>query len=357
MGTITARKRADGTVGYTAQIRLKQGGKVVHSESQTFERQAAANAWLKKRETALAQPGALENLKVKDPTLAEVIAQYLQELRRPAGKTKAQVLHAISEAPIGELRCSAVGSQQILEFAQGLKVQPQTVGNYLAHLGTVMRLAKPAWGYPLDPAAIEAARAVGQKLGVTGKSKQRTRRPALAELETILQHYTDMAKRRKAQLPMVELVLFALFSARRQEEITRLAWADLDEAHGEIVVRDMKHPGEKIGNDVRVNIPAEAMAVIQRQPRSNALIFPYNEKSISASFTRACQLLGIEDLHFHDLRHEGVSRLFEMGKSIPQAATVSGHRSWQSLKRYTHIRQVGDKYAEWRWNPLGSVQP
>lgn len=64
---------------------------------------------------------------------------------------------------------------------------------------------------------------------------------------------------------------------------------------------------------------------------------------------RACYLLGIEDLHFHDLRHEGVSRLFELGWTIPHAASVSGHRSWQSLKRYTHIRQRGDKYAGWKW--------
>jgi integrase len=77
-------------------------------------------------------------------------------------------------------------------------------------------------------------------------------------------------------------------------------------------------------------------------------IFPYNTDAISAAFTRACKLLGIEDLRFHDLRHDGISRLFEMGWNIPQVAVVSGHRSWQSLKRYTHIRQRGDKYADWK---------
>jgi len=44
-----------------------------------------------------------------------------------------------------------------------------------------------------------------------------------------------------------------------------------------------------------------------------------------------------------------VSRLFELGYTIPHAAAVSGHRSWVSLKRYTHIRQTGDKYAGWKW--------
>jgi integrase len=73
---------------------------------------------------------------------------------------------------------------------------------------------------------------------------------------------------------------------------------------------------------------------------------------ISTNFTRACQLLGIIDLHFHDLRHEGISRLFEMGKTIPQVAAVSGHRSWSSLQRYTHLRQTGDKYVNWKWLPV-----
>ncbi|MGB9273184.1 MAG: tyrosine-type recombinase/integrase [Pseudolabrys sp.] len=74
--------------------------------------------------------------------------------------------------------------------------------------------------------------------------------------------------------------------------------------------------------------------------------------AISAAFTRACQFLGIKDLRFHDLRHEGLSRLFGMGRTIPQAAAVSGHRSWTSLKRYTRIRQTGDKYKNWKWLPI-----
>ncbi|WP_101048662.1 site-specific integrase [Macromonas nakdongensis] len=354
MGTITARKRRDGTTGYTAQIRLKQGGKVIHTESQTFDRRPAAALWLTMREDQLAQPGAIEALQAPDPTLAQVIAQYLKELRKPPGKTKAQVLHTIAAAPLSQLKCSAITSLHITEFAQSLQVKPQTVGNYLSHLATIFRIARPAWGYPLNIQAIDDARTVGKKLGITGRSRSRERRPTLTELHALLQHYTLQASKRFARLPMVDLILFALFSTRRQEEITRITWADLDATHSEIIVRDMKNPGEKIGNDVRVNLPAEALSIIQRQAREEGYtgpIFPYNSKSISSSFTRACLLLGIHDLNFHDLRHEGVSRLFEMGKSIPQVAAVSGHRSWASLKRYTHIRQVGDKYAGWEWTP------
>jgi len=84
-------------------------------------------------------------------------------------------------------------------------------------------------------------------------------------------------------------------------------------------------------------------------PPDGERIFPYSTDAISAAFTRACKILGIEYLRFHDLRHEGISRLFEIGRTIPQTAAVSGHRSWTSLKRYTHIRQTGDKYSNWVW--------
>ena len=354
MGTITTRKRSDGTLGYTAQIRLKKGGKIIYTQAQTFDRKAAAQIWMKKRETELAQPGGLERLQQRDPTLAEVIAQYIQESQRDLGKTKAQVLRTISDHPLAQLKCSEIGTPQLMEFAKSLKVQPQTVGNYMSHLSAIFAVAKPMWGYPLNKEAIQDALTVGKRMGLVSKSKERSRRPSLAELEAILQHCDDQAKRRKAQIPMVDLVLFHLFSTRRAEEVTRITWEDLNRQQSEVLVRDMKHPGEKVGNDVRVSLPAEAMAIISRQPgdQKSGPIFPYNSKSVGTNFTRACRILGIEDLHLHDLRHEGISRLFEMGRTIPMVASVSGHRSWQSLKRYTHLHQVGDRYEGWKWNPL-----
>jgi integrase len=150
---------------------------------------------------------------------------------------------------------------------------------------------------------------------------------------------------------MVAITVFALFSARRQEEIVRIAWADLD-ADGpnpRVLVRDMKDPTAKTGNHIWCDLPEPALRVVKAMPKRAPLIFPYGIDAVSAAFTRACAFLDIEDLHFHDLRHEGVSRLFEMGWSIPHVAAVSGHRSWSTLKRYAHLRQRGDRYENWRW--------
>ena len=111
----------------------------------------------------------------------------------------------------------------------------------------------------------------------------------------------------------------------------------------------MKDPQNKEQNNVLCELTPEALQIINSMPRLESAIFPFSADAISSAFTKACKILGIEDLHFHDLRHEGISRLFEMGLTIPQVAAISGHRSWSSLKRYTHIRKSGDKYADWHW--------
>jgi integrase len=347
MGTIVQRKRNDGTVGYMAQVRVKQKGKVVHAETKTFDRKQAANAWIARRETELREPGALGRIKAVDPTLADVIDRYIDESKRKIGRTKTQVLRTIKTFDIADLKCSAITSADIIAFAQALKVAPQTVSNYLSHLAAIFAVARPAWGYPLDRQAMRDAFVVAKKLGLTAKGRQRERRPTLDELDQLMKHFVVVSARRPGSLPMQRIIPFAIFSTRRQEEIVRIRWEDYEGSR--VMVRDMKHPGDKSGNDVWCDLPPEASTIVEAMPKTDERIFPYSTDAISAAFTRACRVLGIEDLHFHDLRHEGVSRLFEMGRTIPQAGSVSGHRSWQSLKRYSHIRQIGDKYQNWRW--------
>lgn len=349
MGTIITRKRKDGTAAYLAQVVLKRGGALVHREHKTFTNQRDAKLWMAQREVELHQEGAVPD----NPPLADVIDRYIRESRRPLGSTKLQCLRTIKTKPIAVLRCREITSKDVVAFATELagKVQPQTVQNYLSHLAAVFAVARPAWGYPLQRQAMLDAFVVAKRLGLTRKSRKRERRPEIAELDALLAHFAGSKARRVDAIPMVDIVLFAMFSTRRLEEITRVRWDDLDEAGGRLLVRDLKHPGEKVGNDQWLDLPPEALAVIRRQPRRDDCIFPSCPETISTNFTRACKLLGIADLHFHDLRHEGISRLFELGWSIPHVAAVSGHRSWQSLKRYTHLQQRGDRFDGWAWRP------
>jgi len=86
----------------------------------------------------------------------------------------------------------------------------------------------------------------------------------------------------------------------------------------------------------------DAWAILEEQRQATRAevgrIFPYNGRSVGTAFRRACRKLEIDDLHFHDLRHEGTSRLFEAGFSIEHVSPVTGHKDWKMLRRYTHLR-------------------
>lgn len=348
MGTIIPRKRKDGSMGYMAQIAVRRDGEM-HRETKTFDRKQAALIWIDKRETELSKPGGFERAKTVDPTLGEAIDRYIAESKKSMGRTKEQVLRTIKTMPIAEMRCSKIGSNDLVEFVGdiGEGRTPQTVQNYLSHLAAIFAIARPAWGYPLDQQAMKDAMAVSKRLGMTSKSRHRERRPSLEEIAKLMAYFGDRQNRRPSSAPMHKIIAFALFSTRRLEEITRIAWADFDKDR--VMVRDMKNPGDKLGNNVWCDLPTEAVSIIESMPRDDDRIFPYGADAISAAFTRACKTLAIDDLHFHDLRHEGVSRLFELSLNIPQVASVSGHRSWTSLKRYTHLRHTGDRWAGAEW--------
>lgn len=348
MGSITARKRKDGSVAYLARVRVTRDGAAYH-ETETFDRRVAARLWIKKRERELAKPGVITSCLAADPPLAQAIDRYTEESLKEIGRTKAQVLRAIKDYPIADMPCSAITSKDIIEFLQSLTSQPQTVGNYASHLAAIFAIARPMWDYGLNDREMRDAIVVARRMGIISRSVQRDRRPTLDELDKLLMHFVERRKKAPQAMPMHKVIVFALFSTRRQAEITRITWDDFEKEHTRVLIRDMKHPGEKIGNDTWVDLPSEAIQVIESMPKTKSEIFPYSPDAITANFTRACKLLGIKDLRFHDLRHEGISRLFEMGLGIPQVAAVSGHRSWVSLKRYTHIREAGDKYANWKW--------
>lgn len=67
-------------------------------------------------------------------------------------------------------------------------------------------------------------------------------------------------------------------------------------------------------------------------------MFPYHSKSVAAAFHRSCNAIDLDDLCFHDLRHEGTSRLFETGFLIQQVAMVTGHKVWRMRRRCTNLK-------------------
>jgi integrase len=224
---------------------------------------------------------------------------------------------------------------------------PATILQDLSYVHTVL----VGGGTLLDVDVAQAKAALGgvrrmlASQGRMSKPVERTRRPSEGELLTLFDYWRRNPTR---EIPMEDLTLFAVGTAMRLGEIVRVRWGDLDTDKRTLLIRDRKHPRQKKGNDQTVPLLAgpfrlngqvvDPLAIIRRQQKRGDRIFPVNPASVSTAFTRAVAGAGIADLRFHDLRHDGTSRLFEAGYAIEQVALVSGHRDWNVLRRYTQLR-------------------
>ena len=355
MASIRARKKKDGSTSYTAVIRLTVSGKA-HSETMTSPDRKFLEAWISKREGELKQPGAIEKESHKGTTVGDVLKWYKEDFQGATkfGRTKlAHLDYLTNYYNFSSLDAVNLAPSDLIQHARerAKTAKPSTINNDFIWLRNAMRAVRLSREMPLNIQAVDDATFLLRKERLISKSNQRDRRPLIDELNKLMEYFAERDQR--AKLPMCDLVLFALFSSRRQDEICRITWSDLDERREGVLVRDMKHPTKK--QDTFVFLPDRAWSVLQRQEKREKedRIFPYVAKSVSAAFTRTCNFLEIKDLRYHDLRHECVSCLFELGNDIPRVASISGHKSWSSLQRYTHLRESGiyDKYENWEWLP------
>lgn len=356
MATITPRKRKGGGVSWRVRIKYTRDG-VQHIESKTFSdriyKRRDVETWARNREHEIDNAQTFSKA-AASITLGDLVHRYLEEFEGSSewGKTKANDLRHLATYSISSRPAVQLKAQDFIEHIRdrrGAGVSASTANNDLVWWAVVYKVAIGAWDMPLKLDPIESAKTVCRQHNLIARSSQRDRRPSLAELELLLDH-TSSADGRLLS-PMTDIILFQIFSARRIAETCRITWADLDESRSTVIVRDMKDPRKRRGNDIEVVLPAQALKIVQRQPRTDERIFPYNSKSIGSYFTKKVKLLGIQDLTLHDLRHEGTSWLFETGLDIPRVAKVTGHRSWACLQRYSHLEGIEpfDKYQGWKW--------
>lgn len=341
MATITKIDNAKG-ITYRAQIRKFKDGELAYSEAKTFGTRALAKAWAATRESQLT-PEEISRTKADVATVGDLIAKYESDYCKTAGRGKAHVVKALQTYDFAQLPLNRLTSEVLIAHAhERLRtVKPQTLLNDFVWLGQVYETAYPAWGVKVDTSEIRAALAFCRSKGMVHRSAQRDRRPTEDELKRLSAFFKDRDTR--SPIPMFDIMWFAIHSARRQAEITRLQWSDNDKKHQTGMVRDLKHPRKKIGNHKRFKYTPEAWKIIERQPVEGDIIFPCDPKSVGTAFAKACLLLEIEDLHFHDLRHEATSRLFESGYSIPEVQLFTLHESWEMMRRYVNLRPEGVK--------------
>ncbi|WP_395066107.1 site-specific integrase [Paraburkholderia silvatlantica] len=240
---------------------------------------------------------------------------------------------------LGDRNAARLTADAVVNFARERAAEgagPVTVALDVSTLGTVFKMARNILHLPVTN-PVPDARARLNDAELVGKSNERDRRPSDVELKRIKGWFAAKSRQR---IPMADIIDFAVASAMRASEITGLQWDDFDEKNSTIIIRDRKDPKKKIGNNQVVPLLPDAMAVIKRQKRveGEPRIFPYNHRSFSSIFPRACTALKIVDLRFHDLRHEGISRLFDIGMQIAQVALISGHKDWKQLARYTQVK-------------------
>jgi integrase len=341
MATIKARRQANGSVRHTAIVRKRVGKTIVHRGAKTFTHRSAAVSWARYREVEL-ESQAMPGRKQYEPvTLAELIRWYIDTFETISRwqRSKQAHLEFLERHTIGKANALELTAAALIDHVRRRRADgagPATAMNDLIWVGVVLRAAKNVKQIPVRPEIAQEARDACGALRLIGKARKRARRPTAEELTRLRQHFAIRDGR--AEIAMSAITDFAIASARRQTEICRLEWRDNDEIARTGLVRDAKHPTHKEGNHRRFKYTPEAWAIIEKQPRTSEYIFPYDPKSVGAAFTRACRVLGIQNLRFHDLRHEATSRLFERGYQIHEVAQFTLHDSWNELKRYANLK-------------------
>ena len=189
-------------------------------------------------------------------------------------------------------------------------------------LGHVFEVARKEWGIQVHNPVRDI------KLPANGRP--RDRRLQAGEEPRLL--VACQEARNPWLLPIVQL---ALETAMRQGELIRLRWEHIDLSR-----RTAHLPDTKNGEARTVPLSTTAIRVLRALPRSlHGQVFPgITTEAIKRAYIRAVRRAGIENLRFHDLRHEATTRMFEKGLNIMEVATITGHKDLRMLRRYTHLK-------------------
>lgn len=330
----TVRPRGD---KFQAIVRVKKGGVIVHQESRMFETERLAKDWGRRLEDKIKSEGVGQR-QLNTKTLGALLTDYLAELEKHNEVRRSRV-HELMQlsTEFEKVKLSDLASTTFVDFAGRRRkagTGPTTVLHNLATIRSVLNAAKPMFGLDVNGKTVSEAIAALGRVGAVKKSNSRERRPTDDELRRIDAEYKRIADYPSTFIPTGTIVKLAVALPRRLGELLDMRWLDYDKKNKIIKLRDTKHPVNP--RDEIVPLPPEAVAIIDTLPVIDERMLPYKSESVSASFDRITERLGIDDLRFHDLRHEGISRLFERGLSIQEVALISGHQSWAMLRRYTH---------------------
>jgi len=313
MASISKRSK-----GWQVQIR-KQGYQNI---SKRFDKKADADAWARMTESEMDRGVFIDRTEAEKTTFAEVLNRYLNEvsIHKLGYKQEKSRIKGFLEHHIASRYLATLKSLDFTNYRESrlLLVSGTTVNKELNLLGKIIDTARKDWSINMD----NPVRLIRRPKN----NRPRDRRLSAEEENLIL-------KTTKSET-LSRIVLFALETAMRRGEIANAKWRDLDLS--ECVLRV---PETKTGEPRTIPLSRKAIEVIESISEVESdFIFGLRAESISQAFDRACERADIRNLHFHDLRHEATSRLFEKGLNPMQVSAITGHKTFEMLKRYTHLK-------------------
>lgn len=315
----TIRKKGEGQ--YHVQIR-KRG---YPTQTKTFAKEADAKRWATIIESEMERGIFVSRNEAEATLVKEVLQRYADEVlptKRSEQSDKSRI-KTLMDA-FGDYRLASLTSTQVAKFRdQRLQiVGPQSVIHEINLLNRVLKAATMDWGIAL-PGGLPTA-----QVRKPTKPRGRDRRVTETEIKKILES-TESAELRT-------IVTLAVETGMRRNELACLEWEEID------LKKQTAHL-PKTKTDVPRTVPLSKLAVATLKafvPKKEGRVFSLQAESMSQAFERACEShrANIEGVRFHDLRHEATSRLFEKGLNVMEVAAITGHKTLDMLKRYTHLR-------------------
>jgi integrase len=307
------------------QVQIRRKG--VPAVSRSFCLKRDAEIWARQFEIEVDQKGLpVDTSVLRKTTLRDLVERYRDEvciLKRGRDVEQA-ILNAFLRDPLAGRYLSDLLPQDFSAYRDMRleKCKPATINRELGLVQHVLTIAIREWGYPLSNNPVVAI-----KKPSPGPS--RDRRLVAGELEALM----EAVKQTRNQV-IEGLILFALETGMRRGEMLKMEWGHLIKGKRILLI-----PVTKNGHPRRIPLSSIAVSILEEVgDRNPKWVFPTTADALKACWKRLCTRAGIEGLHFHDLRHEAISRFFERGLAMPEVALISGHRDPRMLMRYTHLR-------------------
>lgn len=307
------------------QVQIRREGQPALSRTFTFRKDA--QAWARDIE-AKQERGftAVDNRALRSSTVGDLLERYVRTITvaKRGRSAEASRIGRMRRAAIAELSLAAATPDKFAEYRDQrlTEVAPATVRKEMALLHHMYRIAQHEWNLPLSANPLAELKAPPQGL-------PRNRRLTDEEASQLLDAF---AKVRNRLVPAV--VRFALETAMRRGELLRLRWEHVNLARRTIFI-----PEAKNGHPRTIPLSSAAIGVLNDLGWHNTgLVFPLTANALRQSWDRSCRRAKVFDFNFHDLRHEAISHLFELGMTVPEVALISGHKDVRMLFRYTHLK-------------------